>query len=187
MSAETQPQPSERLHDNQADLGELAKQRLEHLRHQGKHETSEAAANRAEAAREVIEQADKPKEAPKPSETAPEPSEAPNRPSFIPPALNYQHTLASMQQHLKPAARTFSRIIHQPVVEATSEVLAKTVVRPSVINGALWTAVLVGGAFYVTARMYGFVLSGSEMLFALLGGGIIGVLGEIIWRAFKRS
>ena len=52
--------------------------------------------------------------------------------------------------------------------------LEKTVMRPSVTLGATWTALIVGVVFYWTARHYGFRLSGSEMILALIVGGLLG-------------
>ncbi|HEY6737017.1 MAG TPA: hypothetical protein VI322_04860 [Candidatus Saccharimonadia bacterium] len=192
MSLEQQPRPHEQLSEHQADLDRLARQRLEELKSEREiGSETDSADRRAEAAREVINQhkAERPTEAPPPdpAETSPAEPKAANRLNVLPPALNYQHTLMSLQQHLKPASRAFSRVIHQPAVEAASEALGKTVARPSVINGALWTALIIGTVFYLTARTFGYRLSGSEMLFALLGGAIIGIVAEAVWRAFKRQ
>lgn len=93
-------------------------------------------------------------------------------------AINYKHTLKSLQRQLSPSSRAFSRVIHAPVVEKVSEVAAKTVFRPSVTMGASLTALLVGGLTFFTARSYGFPLSGSEFLFSLLIGGVIGIALE---------
>ncbi len=99
--------------------------------------------------------------------------------------LNYSHTLTSLQRHLKPASRAFSKFIHTPVVERTSEVVGSTVLRPSVTLGATLTALIIGVFFYATARHYGFGLTGSEMVFSLLIGGVIGVIVELFYHFIK--
>jgi hypothetical protein len=94
--------------------------------------------------------------------------------------------MRSVQQHLSPASRNFSKFIHTPAVEKTSEALEQTVARPSVTLGATWTALIVGGLAYFVARHYGFHLSGSELLFSFIVGAIIGIVGEGVFRVFKR-
>jgi hypothetical protein len=183
VSVEHQPRPSESNERSQAELEQLAKERLEELS-ANPEAAAEHAEKRAEAAREVIHK----------QEQAPEPAAAQaeqdtGRPGFaarIDHALNYSQTMASIQRKLSPASRRFSRLIHQPVVEKTSEKLERTVMRPSIVAGATWSAAIVGLIFYITARTYGWTLSGSEMLMALLMGALLGLLIEGILRASRR-
>lgn len=130
-----------------------------------------------------------PKVTPEPAGVTPA---APAAPEPAPPApyldrrLNYHQTLSSLRRNLGPVGRAFSRVIHAPVLEKSIEVLGATIARPSVLNGAIWSALLVGLVFYVTARAYGFPLSGSEMLLALAGGAILGLCLEAAGRLFRR-
>jgi hypothetical protein len=101
--------------------------------------------------------------------------------------MNYRHTMKSLQRDLKPVSRSFSKFIHAPVIEKMSEVGAKTVFRPSVTLGASLTALMVGGVAFITARRYGFSLSGSEFLFALLLGGVIGAFLEGVGKILHRK
>ncbi len=97
----------------------------------------------------------------------------------------YWDTLRSVQRHLKPASRQFSKVIHSPAVERTSEVAGATIARPSVLLGATITASLLGGFLYITARLNGFSLSGSEFILSLLVGGVLGLLVEGIANVLK--
>lgn len=97
----------------------------------------------------------------------------------------YAHTMASIQHHLPTASRAFSKVIHNPAVEKTSEAVGKTVMRPSVTLGATSTAVLVGGFTYFLAKHYGYAISGSTILLSLLIGGIVGALLELIVKLFR--
>jgi len=99
----------------------------------------------------------------------------------------YNETLASLQNRMSPTSKAFSKLIHTPAVEHTSSILESTIMRPSVVMGTTWTALIVGVIFYVTARVYGFKLSGSEMLLALLGGAVLGLALEGIWMFFSRK
>jgi hypothetical protein len=154
-----------------------------------RHQSSEkhnagSAHERVESARATINRAAE-TPAPDQGEAESNPTPPANLVTRLTPQINYQATLRSLQRQLSPAQATASRIIHKPIVEKTSAILERTVARPSVTNGALWTAVIVGGLFYLTARTYGYRLSGSEMLFALIVGAALGLIFEAIWRAAR--
>ncbi len=182
MSVEHQPTPrgAEQSH---AELEALAKEQLEKLATTPEN-AAEHAEKRAEAAREIIH---KQEQAPDPVPVAEKETAAPVPfVARLDQLTNYTHTMASLQRKLRPMSRSFSKVIHTPAVEKTSEALEKTVMRPSVAAGATWTALLVGVIFYVTARIYGYALSGSEMLVALVIGGILGVALEGVGRLLRR-
>lgn len=133
---------------------------------------------RIEHAREVIErQAEQP-----PAKT--EHEDVP-RPQFNRKAA-YTETMQSLHRRLKPTSRQFSNFIHQPSIEKTSEALGKTVFRPSVTLGATVTAFIIGAFLYITARWYGFTLSGSEFWVAMLVGGVLGLVIEMALKPFHR-
>lgn len=181
MSVEHQPLPGRSPEHATADLEAAAKERLEQLKNTPEL-VAEHSEKRAEAAREIINHQE-------PQSAAPEAAPAEPRPGFsqhFDRALNYRQTLASLQRRLSPTSRLFSSVIHTPAVERASESLERTFARPSVLNGAIWGAAIVGLIFYVTARAYGFLLSGSEMLLALVGGGVLGIISEYVGRIFRR-
>ncbi len=183
MSVEHQPRPSDTHERAQAELEAMRQAKMEELS-SSPEAAAEQAQQRAEQAREAIKQQDAEPEPANQSETA-----APASPPMslhLDQLLNYRNTLSSLQQRLSPASRAFSRVIHTPVVERTSEVLEGTIMRPSVIAGATWTAAIVGLIFYVVARYYGYPLSGSEMLAALLGGAVLGLIVEALGRLIRR-
>lgn len=170
MSAEHGPRPAERSSENQ-ELQKLGSERLQELAETST-ETPEAnGEKRAEAARELLK---KHEVQPEPDSNAGEKSSQASFIKRISHGLNYSDTMASLQRRLSPRARTFSKVIHAPVVEKTSAALEKTVMRPSVTLGATWTALIVGTIFYAAAKYYGFPLSGSEMILALIVGGLLG-------------
>ncbi len=176
---------AERLNEQNESLEALKD--AEQLKAPERHETStehsqEKQHEQLETARHKLEQA------PEPAAKA---SEHDHRPSHHPTTLDkeaaYHDTLRSLQRHLSPASRRFSKVIHSPAVEKTSEVVGATVARPSVTLGATTTALIVGGFLYFTARAYGFALSGSELLLSLIIGGILGLLVEGVAKLFKRA
>lgn len=104
----------------------------------------------------------------------------------------YKQTLKRMQHELpSPLSRNFSKLIHQPLVEKTSDVAAKTIFRPSLTLGASVGALFGGTVIYLVARTYGFTLPRSSFLVCALLGAILGLALEglrALWRnRFRRS
>ncbi len=88
----------------------------------------------------------------------------------------YKKTMKHIQAEMPAAQRGFSKLIHNPVVEKTSEVLGSTVARPNaILSGAVVAFVLVLGV-YLIAKHYGYVLSGFETIGAFIAGWAIGIL-----------
>ena len=186
MSAEHIKSSAEQVDKIAEGLDSARAQKLAELREtSSEHDPQQAhAEKRAEQARETIEH----------QNLEPEPANAPEAEAT--PAsrihhalnhrLNYSQTLASVQRKLSPLSRSFSHVVHTPVVEKTSEALESTVARPSVLLGTTWTALIVGTIFYLTARHYGYTLSGSELLFSFVVGALLGLTLEGVWNTLKR-
>jgi hypothetical protein len=187
--AELQPQTHE--HGREANTHELERTAAENLKkiHEQSLETNtnhehQEQQKRTEAAREALRHEDEEQKAPEapPAEAAPRHRIA----AMLNQRLNYTQTLASLQRRLTPAGRTFSRVIHNPVVEKASEALETTIARPSIMAGSTWTALIIGSVFYFTARRYGYNLSGSEIDVSFLLGAAIGLILEWLWRTVLR-
>lgn len=101
--------------------------------------------------------------------------------------MAYQRTLKRVRSRLPAPARTFSKFVHQPVVEAMSEVGAKTVARPSGILAGGIVAFLGSSVFLWISRHYGYEY--NFLLFALLfvGGFFVGLLIELLLRLVRKS
>lgn len=167
--------------ESTAELAAIARERLDQLRdNPDRHEADQQ--HKLEQARRAI---DRHNEQPQPTREREHGMThmAPHRNPFI----NYMHTMASMRRRLSPASRRFSDVIHHPVVEQVSEAMEKTVMRPSVALGATSTALLVASILYFMARKYGFGLSGSEVIVAIVLGGIFGAVTELLFYPFKRK
>ena len=82
-----------------------------------------------------------------------------------------------MQGQLSAPSRAFSRVIHNPVVEKTSDAIGNTVARPNlIISGALGAIASV--FVYFIAKRYGYLLSGSETIVLFVAGWAIGAVIE---------
>lgn len=90
----------------------------------------------------------------------------------------YQQTLTDMQSNLpSKASKAFSKVIHNPVVEKTSETIGNTIARPNlVISGAIGAIASV--IIYFIARKYGYPLSGFETIGLFILGWAIGAIIE---------
>lgn len=93
---------------------------------------------------------------------------------------SYKKTMKETQGQLSAPSRTFSKVIHNPAVEKTSEVVGSTVARPNAILAGSLTAFLFTLAIYVVAKYYGYPLSGSETIAAFILGWIVGLLVDYL-------
>lgn len=93
---------------------------------------------------------------------------------------SYKKTMKETQAHMKPAERTFSKVIHNPAVEKTSEAVGSTVARPNAILAGSVSAFLLTLGVYVLAKYYGYPLSGFETIAAFVLGWAIGLLFDYL-------
>jgi hypothetical protein len=93
----------------------------------------------------------------------------------------YNNIMSVAQAQMSTPARTFSKIIHNPVVEKTSEVVGATIVRPNaVLAGSVSALILVLGV-YIIAHFFGYPLSGFETIGAFLLGWLIGIIYDFFY------
>jgi hypothetical protein len=97
-----------------------------------------------------------------------------------------KQTIKRTQKKLAPPERAFSKVIHQPVVEALSNVGEKTIARPSgLLAGGLFS-VLSSLAILYVCRHYGYEYNFMVGLAGFVGGFALGVLIEGIVKLIKR-
>lgn len=137
--------------------------------------------NRAEKSREAtheaLEIASQHEEAQQQAEKDKAPKEEKRRLTKKDIDSSYKKTLDSVQNQLSPSSRAFSKVIHNPAVEKTSEVVGNTIARPNlIIAGALGAIASI--IVYLTAKRYGYVLSGFETIALFIIGWCIGAVIE---------
>lgn len=120
----------------------------------------------------------------------PKPESAPPEQSFANRELKemaYQRLLNRARRKLSPYERTMSRIIHQPVINAVSETVGRSVARPSGILGG--GIVAFGGTliYYLVAKHYGYNYNFLVFLFLISLGFIAGWTLEILWHLLRRK
>lgn len=93
---------------------------------------------------------------------------------------NYKHTMKHIQSEMSAPARTFSKIIHNNVIEKGSEAVGSTIARPNaVLAGSLTALVLVSGV-YILAKIFGYRLSGFETIGAFALGWALGLIYDYV-------
>lgn len=93
---------------------------------------------------------------------------------------SYKHTMKVVRSEMSAPARVFSKVIHNPVVERTSEVVGSTVARPNAILSGSFFAALTVLCLYLVARHYGFALSGFETIGAFIIGWALGIVFDLL-------
>lgn len=100
-------------------------------------------------------------------------------------AMAYARTMTRVRKQLSPVSQLFSRIVHQPAVNALSEVGAKTVGRPSGIIGGGLAAFVGTSIYYYLTKHYGYEYKFSVFLILLAGGFVVGWAAELLLHFFK--
>ncbi len=89
---------------------------------------------------------------------------------------SYKQHMSKLQAELPPSQRAFSKVIHNPIVEKTSDVVGGTIARPNAILSGAVVAFIAVLAVYLIAKHYGYVLSGFETIGAFIVGWVLGLL-----------
>lgn len=92
----------------------------------------------------------------------------------------YQKTMKQIRSEMNPAQRSFSKLIHSPLIEKTSDVVGGTVARPNALLAGSLSAFVLVTAVYVLARHYGYPLSGSETITAFIVGWLLGLVYDYL-------
>lgn len=93
---------------------------------------------------------------------------------------SFNATMKEVRSQMSAPSRVFSKVIHNKVVEKTSEVVGNTVARPNaILSGAIFAFLLTLGV-YVVAKNLGYPLSGFETIGAFALGWIIGIVYDFV-------
>ena len=89
---------------------------------------------------------------------------------------SYKKTMDQVQSELSAPSRAFSKVIHTPAVEKTSDAIGGTIARPNALLAGAITATFLSLAVYLVARYYGYPLSQSESIIAFALGWALGII-----------
>ena len=98
----------------------------------------------------------------------------------------YKQTLGEVQSQLPKAERRFSKVIHQPAIEAISEFSSKTIARPKPIIGGALIALVGSLSVLLIARHVGFSVPNSIFIILFVGGYLLAVIVELFIGGAKK-
>jgi hypothetical protein len=130
-------------------------------------------------AQEALDEAEKPADAPAPQIVTRESKKA-----------GLRQELKRLQRQEKLPARTLSKVVHQPVIRAASEVAGKSLTRPSGLLGGGLVAFLGTASYVYFTRHIGLQYNYFIFIALFIGGFAIGLVLElVVWAlsARKRS
>lgn len=101
--------------------------------------------------------------------------------------IKYKRTLQSVRKDLNKGERAFSKVVHNPLVDALSNGAGKTVARPSgILTGSIF-AFLSTSIFLYYAKHTGFTFNYLVMTLFFVGGFAFGLLAEFAMRLVKKA
>lgn len=92
----------------------------------------------------------------------------------------YTTIMTDARSQMSAPSRVFSKLIHNPAVEKTSEVIGSTVARPNAILAGSVSAFIIVLGVYLIAHFFGYPLSGSETIIAFVLGWIAGIVYDFL-------
>lgn len=153
---------AERLREQYEKAGEQSRDTLEDARNEA---LEQALSSEKEKAHEEADQNVSPAERRKDGPISKSAREA-----------SYNATMKQVRSELSAPSRAFSKVIHNKVVEAVSDSVGSTIARPNaILSGAIAAFALTLGV-YLTAKYYGYPLSGFESIGSFIIGWIVGIL-----------
>jgi hypothetical protein len=88
---------------------------------------------------------------------------------------SFKQTMDQIQNELPTNSRLFSKIIHNNIIEKTSDVIGGTIARPNALFAGSFVAFVLTLLTYTIAKTIGYSLSGFETIGAFIIGWIIGI------------
>lgn len=95
--------------------------------------------------------------------------------------------IKNIQRELPAPQKVFSRVIHQPIVNAISEASANTIARPSGFLFAGLLSVITSLGLLIACRYYGYRYNFLIGLVALGVGFALGLLLDLLFSVFRKA
>ena len=91
-------------------------------------------------------------------------------------------TWTSIRQNLSPSQKTFSKVIHNPVISSVSEFTAKTLARPYAILAGSVVAVIGSAVYLYLTKHYGYQYNYFVPILLFVGGLAAGIAVELFYK-----
>ena len=98
---------------------------------------------------------------------------------------SYRSVMHRVESKLPTTQRWFSKVINYGPIERVSTIASKTIARPSGILGGGIVALIGLIILAYFSNSIGFSLSGSEFIFLILAGWLVGLIVEGIYKAIR--
>ncbi len=98
----------------------------------------------------------------------------------------YKKVLSQTRRQLKAPDRVLSKVIHQPAIDAVSNLAGKTVARPSGLLGGSICALLGSSWLLYASKHLGFSYNYLVFFMLVAAGFIIGLIAELLIHAIAR-
>lgn len=183
--SEKQPQISPEIQASGHSLEKESRSNLERLQKEGQKAESQPGSNIEALTDKAEEQAISGKEVTVGEREVPKPQSAMGTQRELK-ADAYKRTLQRVQKDLSKPEKTFSRVVHQPMIETVSNIAGRTVARPSGILGGGLLSVVGSGLLFYMAKHYGFRYNFLVFFLLFVGGFVLGLVAEMIVRLFRR-
>lgn len=89
---------------------------------------------------------------------------------------SYKSTMRQIQSEMSAPSRTFSKIIHNRVIERASDAVGSTAARPNAVLAGSMAATFLTLFVFLVAKQYGYSLSGFETIGTFFLGWAIGLI-----------
>lgn len=92
--------------------------------------------------------------------------------------LAFTRSMTRARKKLSAPSKAFSKIIHSPMIDSSSEFIGKTVARPSSMMGGALFAFMGTSILLWATKHYGYEYNYLLVILLFVGGAIAGILGE---------
>lgn len=100
---------------------------------------------------------------------------------------SYSAEMKGVRAEMGAPDRLFSKLIHNPAIEKTADVIGSTLARPNAMLSGSIAAFISITVLYFVAHHYGYQLSGFETIGAFIAGWIGGVLYDYFSTLVRRQ
>lgn len=94
--------------------------------------------------------------------------------------VSFTRTMTRVRKKLSPIEKPLSKVIHNPIVDKTSEVVGKTIARPSSVLGGAFFALIGTSALLWITRHYGYEYNYLVVIMMFAIGMIVGISIEAL-------
>ncbi len=101
-------------------------------------------------------------------------------------AVSFSRTMTRVRKKLNPIEKPLSKVIHNPVIDKTSEVAGKTIARPSSVLGGAFFSLLGTSALLWITRHYGYEYNYLVVIMMFVIGMVFGVSLEALLKLKSR-